>query len=281
MAKERTERQIDRYNRYGSPLQWLGAVTVGLTSGAITLFNLVTTKFHNDMSNDFKLLDIFRSANEDLDLRKVFRDKVGASLPTDLLKFDEATVQKALKAPKFEVPAALRRPTAEETTGFLAHWRGAKGEYRNYVRRVTHFGLGIESYGVKGVTIGTFQRLMSFSPTSRFNTVVKSLFAVGGGIGATLMVFNQLNNRDKLNEIDKQTERSDRKIDAIIEKLGVEPDEIKTRLENKQSLKEAAKAEQERDQMRRAGKTPTAALAASSERMHERMQRDVAPELGV
>lgn len=276
MVKQKTEKQIDRYNRYGSPQQWLGAVTVGLTSGAVTMYNLVNSKFHADLSNDFKLLDFFRGKKEHLNLQTIYDTKAPDTLKGELIELSEEAIQSALKSPKLEVPSALKRPAVAETTEFLGKLHDAKREFRDFTRRVAHFGLGIESYGVKGATIGTYERLMTFSPTSRFNTIVKSLFAVGGGIGATLMVFNQLNNRDKLNEIDKQTERTDRKLDAVIDKMGVGPDEIKTRLEKKQSLKEAARAEREHN----AGKHVPSSSIAAGDRSHARMQRDAAPELG-
>lgn len=280
MVKQRTEKQIDRYNRYGSPSQWLGAITVGLTSGAITMFNLVSTKFHNDLSSDFKMLELFKKEKPDLDLSKMFKTKVPKDVKIELLKFDESKIQEALKTDAQKIPKVLQRQASNTTSDFMAQMRGAKHEYREFTKRVAQFGLGIESYGFKGVTKGTWQRLMTFSPNSRFNTIVKGLFAMGGGIGATLMVFNQLNNRDKLNEIDKVTERSDRKIDALIEKLGVEPDAIKTRLENKQAIKDTERAEHERDVHNQRHPNELPALSIAGERRHEGMQRDAALELG-
>lgn len=46
--------------------------------------------------------------------------------------------------------------------------------------------------------------------------MLKTSAAVGAAFGVTMMLFNQLNTRDKLNEIDKTTGDNARRLDALL-----------------------------------------------------------------
>lgn len=119
---------------------------------------------------------------------------------------------------------------------------------------------GIKSKGIIGHTKGVWERFVGFGGYTKRNMLFKTAVAAGVGFGGTIMAFNQLNTRDKLNEIDKQSERVDRKLDALLDKAGVGEHEIETREEHRAHVKEREKLD---DRALRKGASHTSKIAAS------------------
>ena len=287
MAKQKTEAQLDRFNRYGSPLQWLGAVTVGAVSSGSTFINLVRTKFHDD--NAFRQgFSVLNETKNDL-LRRLGDDQISAAMEVigkhtgdhpDYLDFQEA------RSKVNELFAeAKKNALSEGNIRSSMNYRNAVQEYdevfsrfskscregidkamqtKDYDRLAKDFSkqlrkiksgadhnenlfaeaaYGIRSEGLRGYTQGVWQRFSGFGSYTQRNMLFKTAVALGVGFGGTMMVFNQLNTRDKLNEIDKQSENTDRKLDALLEKAGVDETDVATRAEHRARVKQRDKAE--------------------------------------
>lgn len=102
---------------------------------------------------------------------------------------------------------------------------------------------GIKSKGIVGHTKGVWERFVGFGGYTKRNMLFKTAVAFGVAFGGTMMVFNQLNTRDKLNEIDKQSESADRKLDALLAKADIGEHEIETRAEHRAHVREKEKAD--------------------------------------
>lgn len=275
MAKQKTEAQIDRYNRYGSPLQWVGAAVVGTISGATTFINLARTKFHGDaeFKQGFSILNTFKNEqlkkqNDDLiEARmKLFGDAVGPGEPThEAFMSARKPINQEHRTSRATADEAMDYVTAKDNffskcADKIKEAIGGKSYQRqtdDYIKqshriKVTHDNaldeyaekmFGIHSRGIKGHTVGSWQRFRMFSNYAKRDIIIKTAAALGVAFGGTMMVFNQLNTRDKLNEIDKQSESTDRKLDALLEKSGVGDHEIETRAEHRAHVREREKAE--------------------------------------
>lgn len=315
MVRERSEQQIDRYNRYGSPLQWLAGLVVGLSSGAGTFINVTRTKFHDDgkfrqgsaiiydvkgvqlseswntMLNSTythfaaelkgdKYFKAFTKARENIMEHRTPLTNEGMKKFRDLEKEYVRTLKDLLEHRKDEMREVTKTPAFKKTISeHLGDAGKIKGEFDHLGDDFNELFLGIKSHGFRGHTEGAWQRLKNFSHYANRNVLLKTGAAIAAGFGATMMVFNQLNNRDKLNEIDKQTELSDRKIDALMTKVGVEDGEIKTRLEKKLELRSGQRHEGDPHMRMPTHDVPSLSVAPG-ERSVDRLQHDVGAELG-
>lgn len=314
MAREKTEQQIDLYSRYGSPLQWVGAAIVGTVSSLVTFVSTTRTKFHDDSS--FRQGTKVIHAVKALDLEKATDDQIGATMKHYTKAFKGNADFKAFTDARDAVNALEKKRTPNHLSGyadkkrayqstlktwidknadkieevqqtpafkedvskFLSKLKTIKTEANQMTDKLDETLLGIRSVGMRGHTVGAWQRLKNFGDYSSRNVLLKmgAAFAVAGG--ATLMAFNQLNTRDKLNEIDKQSERAERTIDAISEKVGIEAHEVKSRREHREELKLAAKGELPRSRSRADDDITPAAHILAEGRRHDGVQRDAIHE---
>lgn len=283
MAKQKTEAQLDRYSRFGAPGQWLGALVVGTVSASSTFVNLVRTKFHDDSEfrqgfsvlHEAKNLDLktlndtqiqktmgilenhvgdhpsflrFKKARDtinlvgtDIEAVKKLNPKfdVGilfteyANSNTAFLKDCKEGIDKAMKSPEYK-KLAIKSSIKQSAT---------KGHYDRLYDSFAETLYGIKSKGIIGHTQGVWERFVGFGSYTKRNMLLKTGIAAGVAFGGTMMVFNQINTRDKLNDIDKQSERADRKLDALLDKAGIGEHEIETREEHRAHVRESEKAE--------------------------------------
>lgn len=303
MAKQKTEAQTDRYNRYGSPLQWVGAAIIGSVSAASTFINLVRSKFHED--NEFRqgFSVLHRSKNAELEhlnnhqieeTLKILHDYVGdhpsykefirvrgllnLEVSATNTGFEHLTTLKRDTSEVLSGPAANKAKLTDETADLLKAYSEANDKFMRDCKEGIERGMqssaykklamsgskrasgvkvrfdrlyddfaetmyGIKSKGIIGHTQGVWERFVAFGGYTKRNMLFKTAVAFGVAFGGTMMVFNQLNTRDKLNEIDKQSERADRKIDALLEKSGIRDEEISTRAEHRIKVKQREKIE--------------------------------------
>lgn len=282
MAREKTEAQKDRYSRYGAPLEWLAATTIGATSAAVTFVNLVRTKFHQDTEfrQGFSLLNIQKNeslrelTDKHLDqVMGLFEKEFGNEETFINFKKERINVNKlaqSLKANNFPEHNIGAKPSSaydkaahdffeacqekidklrnnKEFQGFREEFISKSKELKvlhdKKVDRYSENMFGIFSEGAKGHVTGSWQRFKAFSSYAQRNIFFKTAAALGVAFGGTMMVFNQLNTRDKLNEIDKQSERVDRKLDALLDKSGIEESDIMTRAEHRMRVRAREKEE--------------------------------------
>lgn len=209
MAKEKTERQVDFMNRFGAPYQWLTAITIGLGSSYVTLNNLVQEKFHEHMMNVVKIKDKFlgdkeRGAGKDL---STLHEKKAA--------LSEGIVQNSPEGRKFA------REMAADTHNAKGALRAYEDWYAGDKMKLANGPIGRRS------PLGIWQRSGFVSRESQWLIAFKTLFALGAGTGVTLMAFNQLNTRDKLNDMNKSDAEMNLKLDKLITRQATIGDAIK------------------------------------------------------
>ncbi len=247
MAK--TETQTDRYNRFGRPREWLAATTVGITAGCVTFWQLIRSKFYNDSKFRVGSNTVVELKDRNLDIAGT--EQIEAAIKTiyDQHMGNEPTY-KALVDTRGHYVDMLKRNKGQRWHGEVkgasdkyseahAAWHEACGEkiakarktpdfikltdsYIENVRGIKRTGAlhitnyDLDFFGLENGIKGVFQRFRMSSPPTRFSILWKTAAAVGTGFAVTMMAFNQLNNRDKLNELDKQAEVTDRKLDALL-----------------------------------------------------------------
>lgn len=210
MAKHKTERQIDRDNRFGRPFEWVAATAIGLTSGYITFRNLVTEKFHSFLLSQTDVLKDFQTKNGSL--RDIMDNWL---LRTDSVRnVAHNAKENATKIPLLDPNSNEFKEGAKQ---ILRNLRQAKVDFADYANDYAQRILRIPTRGIAGSTTGLVKRYLISGDNTLKSIAFKSIFAVGAGVAATLMAFNQLNTRDKLNENDKATGDVNRKLDAMIE----------------------------------------------------------------
>lgn len=204
MKKEKTERQLDLYDRFGKPGEWAAATVAGLTSGYITFRRLVKTKFHHDVLTkyateinnlfaDWQRQSLGLGPNEELPntFKKLFENRAAAS---------GSTLAPPGSSEIFTKPVAEFVRTVKD---FVNEFGGQKTKFQTFADAYTENRVGISSSGIKGHFEGLKLRFLTFSKPERKTIAFKTLFAVGAGLGVTLMAFNQLNTRNKLHAIEK------------------------------------------------------------------------------
>lgn len=270
MAHEKTEAKNDRYNRFGTPMQWAAALVAGTASALTTFVNLVRTKFYSDAEfrEGFALLTKHKNSllqgltekhiNRTMDLFgetmgeepafvafKNARNEVNAlkEAPSEALaqKYDEAAEEFFKKCSTKIEEVTRGSKFLEYRDDFIQGAKKIKSAHDGRIDTYSERMFGFFSKDLKGLVVGSWQRFKNFSDYAQRNISFKTAAALGVAFGGTMMVFNQLNTRDKLNEIDKQSERVDRKIDALLVKAGVGEQEIETRAEHKAHLREREK----------------------------------------
>ena len=102
---------------------------------------------------------------------------------------------------------------------------------------------GLKSVGFKKYTLGIWERFRSYSNPSKGEILWKAGAALAAGFGVTMMAFNQLNNRDKLNELDKAAGTTNEKLDKIVARLDglPDPDKVKATPRAKDANAKAAR----------------------------------------
>lgn len=267
MAQHKTEAQIDRYNRFGSPMQWASAATIGLTSGVTTFISMVRNKFHSDanfregfhalsqaknaaLSNlatgriekavalldeklkDHPALTDFKFKREQLNALMKESGKSSPDMAEFVRDYDLA-VDRLFKECGDAIEEVTRSSKFKEySREYITKMRAIKFGYNGKSDRFAEQVFGIKHSGITGFIEGVFQRFASFGRYSRRDILLKSGAAVGVASGVTLMAFNQLNTRDKLNEIDKQSESNSRKLDTLLTKGGITPSAVETKEEH-------------------------------------------------
>jgi hypothetical protein len=247
MQQDKTEKKIDRDNRFGKPLEWALALAAGLTSGTTTFVNLVRTKYHDDSLAKNEITGLYSTNKADLKeltssrirkargmFREAFPGERAFEEPTTRVKAETvaAEMAEAAKSGSGKITSGIRKflATSRDKLNDIVGSSAFKNDTREYIKgthetkrafdrfldEYTETHLGIASRGLKGHTLGSIQRFETFGPYSQRNIAFKTLFAVGAGTAVTLMAFNQLNTRDKLNEIDKTTGNNGRRLDALL-----------------------------------------------------------------
>ena len=258
MAHPKSEKQIDRYNRFGRPAEWAAAALVGMGSGLTTFVQVVRQKTHDDAGyrqglqavetakelalktlNDqqieasVKLYDTHFGGEKTLgDFIKV-RDARNAALKEHASHWNkqnvEATAAAYTDAYELLVKTSPRQlaevhasPAYKKlSANYVKEVSKTKSRYDRLIDHYNRDFFGIKSNGIAGAAEGLVKRFKASSFNTKFNIGWKSVAAFGAGFGVMTMIFNQLNTRDKLNEIDKAAERSDKKNDVLLAERGI------------------------------------------------------------
>lgn len=219
MAHEKTERQIDRNNRLGSPTQWAMAIIAGSVSAASTFINLVRTKFHVDTLSKPEVKQLYEAHGKDL--MELTKEQI--SQAKSLFGIDHAgennarTIREAFKNPKHPIHTLMSDAGhIERSNTYRAAIHSTKTHFDKFLDRFAEAFLGISSTGIKGHTVGVVQRFNTFGNYSRRNIAFKTAAAFGAGAGVVMMIVNQLNTRDKLNELTKTANDNGERLDHLI-----------------------------------------------------------------
>lgn len=261
MARQKTEHQIDRNNRYGRPSEWVAAAGVGLVSASTAFFRTVRSKFHEDanfregfhaltaskntdlaVENQLRInraVEIFdthlkgeSSYDEFIEARTAINDALGITDKLDKpfcwsgsSEVIEAATPYRNKLTEFfkSLGDKVEKITHSEaflkdTEKYIDRVSSIKKAHHQLVDQFADFIFGIRSKGVSGYIQGTWQRYRTASPASKHSIHYRTFAAFAAGAGVVAMITNQLNSRDKLNEIDKTTSDNARRINALLER---------------------------------------------------------------
>lgn len=220
MKHEKTEHQIDRNNRLGSPTQWALAVGAGSVSAASTFINLVRTKFHVDTLSKPEVKQLYEAHGKDLmELTKTQIEQAKSLFGiTEKAEDSARVIRDAFKNSDHAIHTLMHQPEhIERSSVYRAAIHDTKTHFDKFLDRFAEAFLGISSTGLKGHTVGVVQRFNTFGNYSRRNIAFKTAAAFGAGAGVVMMIVNQLNTRDKLNELTKTANDNGDRLDTLLE----------------------------------------------------------------
>lgn len=162
--------------------KWLSATLVGIGTGVAGFATKVHSEFYENLEKYPAIQEMF---SKHIDKLNEIRDTQAQTV---------STLAPGLRA---------------EPENFIKEVRGQKRALATEIDQFVHHSLGIESQGINKYLKGSVQRFQTLSDNTRIPVTFSAVTAAFVGTAATLMFFNSMQMRHKLDQIsDQQRDQS-------------------------------------------------------------------------